>query len=265
MTPKLRVMTRPGLPAPPVALALAALFAAVACRPRQAAQAPMDMGAMDSTDQHATQAAHDAMSGPPPMSLDPHLVLTPARPGSAADSTRATALVAQMHAALDTYRDVHTAQADGFRQFLPGVKQPVYHFTNWRWALAEMFRFDPAKPTSLLYRQAADGRFVLVGAMYTAPARASLDELDRRIPLSLARWHEHVNWCAPPRGERERWRETRSGRPVFGPKSPIATAEACAAVGGRFLPRIFGWMVHVMAFASDDPSVIWGGEHHAHS
>jgi len=65
---------------------------------------------------------------------------------------------------------------------------------------------------------------------------------------------------------RRRWRETRDGKPVFGPRSPIATPEACAAVGGRFFPRIFGWMVHVMAFEDDDPAVIWGGGHdHPHS
>src|SRR2546422_7648705 len=79
------------------------------------------------------------------------------------DSARAAALVRTMRAALANYRDVRLAEADGFRQFLPGVKQPVYHFTNWRWAMGEMFRFDPAKPTSLLYRQHADGGFVLVG------------------------------------------------------------------------------------------------------
>jgi hypothetical protein len=31
-------------------------------------------------------------------------------------------------------------------------------------------------------------------------------------------------------------------------------------VGGRFVPLLFGWMVHVMAFSGDDPKVIWGGE-----
>ena len=77
----------------------------------------------------------------------------------------------------------------------------------------------------------------------------------------MTRWHEHVNWCLPPRGRLDRWGETRYGKPVFGPKSAIATADACAAVGGRFLPRLFGWMVHVMAFESDDPNVIWGGAH----
>jgi hypothetical protein len=81
-------------------------------------------------------------------------------------------------------RAVGAAAADGFRKFLPGVKQPIYHFTSWRWALLAR-RFDPARPTSLL----------------------------------------------PARGQRERWRETRDGKPLL----------------------------HVMAFESDDPKVIWGG------
>ena len=234
-----------------------------ACRARQDPHAAMDVGATDSMEQHATVAAQEAMSGPMP--ADPHMTLTPAWPGQAADSARAAALVAAMRAALGKYRDVRVAQADGFRQFLPGVQQPVYHFTNRVWALEEMLRFDPAKPTSLLYRKQADGTYALVGAMYAAPGRMSLQDLDARVPLSVARWHEHVNWCVPSVGGRARWRETRDGRPVFGPKSSIATAQECAAVSGRFLPHVFGWMVHVMAFAGDDPHVIWGGHEHAHS
>src|SRR5690242_5831777 len=236
-----------------------------ACQARQDAQTPMQMAGMDSSDeQRATIAAQDAMSGPTPEDL--HMTLTPQRPPSATDSTRAARVLVTMRAALSKYRDVAAAEADGFRQFLPGVRQATYHFTNRRWAIQEMLRFDPAKPTSLLYRQDSEGRFVLVGAMYAAPARLSFDDLDRRIPLSVVRWHEHVHWCVPPVGHRERWGETRGGQPVFGPKSPIATAEACDVVGGRFLPRIFGWMVHVMAFEGDDPAVIWGGYHaHHHS
>ena len=237
---------------------LALALASVACRAQQPAQ-PGEMGAMDSTDHNATVAVHEAMSGP--MRADPHLRMTAARPGSAADSARAAALVAQIREALGKYHDVRVATANGYRQFLPGVKQPVYHFTNWLNALEEGFRFDPAKPTSLLYRRKGEGSFELIGAMYADRARATEDELNERIPLSVAHWHEHVSWCVPPRGRRERWQETRDGRPVFGPKSPIADAAACAAVGGRFLPRIFGWMVHVQAFASDDPAVIWSSGH----
>jgi len=146
------------------------------------------------------------------------MTLTPLRPRSPADSTRAAQLVAQMRTALARYRDVRAAEADGFRRFLPGVKQPIYHFTSWRWALRATRRFDPTKPTSLLYREGPGGTLVLAGAMYTAPARTSLDALDQRIPLSVARWHEHVNWCLPPRGQRERWRETRDGKPPVRPQ-----------------------------------------------
>jgi hypothetical protein len=237
-------------------------IAALACRPggeRAQAQGADTLGVMDTTDRHATMAAEHQMAMP--MAADPHMKLTAARPLTAADSARGAALVAQMRTALARYRDVRVAQAEGFRQFLPGVVQPVYHFTNRLNAFAEMFRFDPARPTSLLYRKRPDGSFELVGVMYADRAGASEDELNARIPLALAHWHEHVNWCVPPVGARERWREVRDGHPVFGPKSPVATAEACTAVGGRFLPRIFGWMVHVNVFASDDPHIIWGAEH----
>jgi hypothetical protein len=89
--------------------------------------------------------------------------------------------------------------------------------------------------------------------MYTAPAFFAEAELDERVPLAMARWHQHVNLCVPGRRHRERWAETRDdGQPVFGPRSPIATEEACDEVGGRFVPRVFGWMVHVNAFEPDD-------------
>ena len=190
---------------------------------------------------------------------DLHLRLTPRRAATAADSARAAEVLATMRRELVKYADVSVAEADGFRQFLPGVPAPIAHFTNFRWALASRRALDPAQPTSLLYQRDSTGRFTLVGAMFTAPPSISDDELDRRLPLSIARWHEHVNWCLPPAGARERWRETKDGQPVFGPKSPIATREACDAVGGRFAPRLFGWMVHVMAFASGDP---WNTSHH---
>ena len=53
----------------------------------------------------------------------------------------------------------------------------------------------------------------------------------------------------------------RDGKPVFGPRSPIATREACDAVGGRFRPRVFGWMVHANVLEGDDPAVVWGMSH----
>jgi hypothetical protein len=224
---------------------------------------PMSGMPMDTTDARANAAADQAMSGP--MTADAHMRMTPMRPRSVADSARAALRVSELRAAILKYSDVRVAVADGYRIFLPNVPQPIYHFTNWRHALAAAFAFDPARPTSLLYRKKAGGGFELVGAMYTAPAQASLDELDRRVPLSVAHWHQHVAWCVPPRDAQRRWAETDGGVPRFGPKSKVATREACDAVGGVFLPRIFGWMVHADVFAGDDPMVIWGGEEHDHT
>jgi hypothetical protein len=149
--------------------------------------------------------------------------------------------------------------------FLPKVKeQKVFHFTSsWR-GVQEAFRFDPKKPTSLLYRKDSTGRLVLIGAMYTAPKRWSADKLDARVPLSVARWHRHVNWCMPKRGETERWLERIDGHPVFGPESPIATRSACDAVRGNFTESLFGWMLHANVMESADPAAIWGDEHAGH-
>lgn len=192
------------------------------------------------------------------MTEDLHMVMTPVYPPQPGDSARAAALVAEVRRSLSKYRDVKLAEADGYRVFAPGVRQAVYHYTNRANAMAARRGLDPDRPTSLLYRRTDVGGWELIGVMYTAPRTATLAELNERIPLSVARWHEHVNWCLPPGGRSSaRWRERQNGQPVFGPRAPIATAEACTAVGGRFVPHLFGWMVHVQAFEGDDPAQIW--------
>lgn len=228
----------------------------VACRP-----APGRTVAADSTDTAAAAAADGEMGAMGPMGSDPHMVMTPTWPLAPGDSARARALVDEVRKTLGKYRDVQVAVADGFKEFLPNVKhQRVYHFTNWRHALAARFGFDPASPTALLYEQDSAGGMHLVGVMYTEAPATPLEELNRRVPLSIAHWHEHVNWCLPPRGALGRWRDSTGGKPVFGPLGPIATRAGCDSVGGRFLPRVFGWMVHVNAFVGDDPKAIWAVE-----
>ena len=190
-----------------------------------------------------------------------HMETTPRRSPTTADSLRARAIVTALRSAIGKYRDVKVAEGDGFRMFAPQIRnQRVYHFTRNLWALENQFRFNASKPTSLLYTKDAQGKFVLVGAMYTAPKRDSPADLDQRIPTSVAQWHKHVNWCLPPRSETARWTETKDGRPVFGPLG-VATRNACDAAGGRFIEEVFGWMVHANVFASDDPAVIWGDDH----
>ena len=243
----------------------------VACSSRSPAQhdhhASSDSSAMTMPSMEA--AADQSMSAG--MDMNPHMRMTALRAPSAGDSARARALADTLRRALAKYRDVKVAEADGFRMFAPNVKnQRVYHFTRNRNAVKAAFRFDPAEPTSLLYTRDASGSFVLTGAMYTAPRRASEDDLNARVPLSIARWHEHVNICIPKRGAAERWKEMRNGQMLFGPAGVIATESECDAEGGRWLDHLFGWMVHANVFASDDLGQVWGDHHdgagnaHAH-
>jgi hypothetical protein len=195
-----------------------------------------------------SNSASSAMS-----SMRGHMHMTTIRPLLSGDRKRADAVVAAAKAALAPYADYHKALADGFHIFLPNVPQRIYHFTNSRNALEAAFRFDPMKPTSLLYKKTPDGNYQLVGAMYTDGLRATEDELNERIPLSVARWHQHVNFCRAPRGERA---EYFGQHPKFGMLGSIHTQDACDAAGGRFIRHVFGWMVHVYPFETD-PAKIW--------
>lgn len=207
-------------------------------------------------------AADEVMSGPMSEAARSHMRLSPARRGTAEDSARALDLARQLRASLAKYADTAVAVAEGYRMFMPKVKtQRIYHFTNYRHAFMEAFRFDPEKPTSILYERGPNGALKIVGAMYTAPKRVSVAKLDERIPLSIARWHQHVNWCIPKRGEEKRWLERFEGQPVFGPESPVDTRLECDKVGGRFFPTTFGWMIHANVFAGEDLQTIYGHSH----
>jgi hypothetical protein len=203
-----------------------------------------------------TSAVHEAMNGT--MAANPHMRMSPRRTATAADSARAETIVATARAALARYKDVRVAEREGYRMFAPNVKnQPVYHFTKMAAAVRERFKFDPAQPSSLLYKKTADGSLRLVGAMYTASKDASWDDLNARIPLGIASWHLHTNMCVPKFSQRARWLEVSNGKPVFGPASPIATPDACDTVNGRFMPVVFNWMVHANVFEAD----VWGDHH----
>src|SRR6266550_3272702 len=148
----------------------------------------------------AQEAIVGSMSGHQMHNATAHLRLTPKwaeRPG---DRERAATIVNALRAALERYRDYHAAERNGYEIFHPEIPQSIYHFTNYWEGFAETFRFTPDQATSLLYRKTV-GAYELVGAMYTAPANASEFDLDARVPLSVARWHAHINICLPPRGE----------------------------------------------------------------
>jgi hypothetical protein len=177
-----------------------------------------------------------------------HMRMTPPRPVTPKDLRRAEEIVAVLREVLEPYKDYRVAIADGYRIFMPNVRQREYHFNNYWNGFVEGFTFDPARPTSLLYKKTPNG-YELTGAMYTAPKTATLDQLHERVPLGVAQWHAHVNLCMPPRGG------ANAGGKRFGLSGSIATAEACRQAGGQFFPQVFGWMVHVYPFSA--PDKIW--------
>jgi hypothetical protein len=219
--------------------------------PAHDSMAGMDMSQHD-TDKNpdAAKAANDAMSDHDMDEMSAHMYMTALRPANPADEKRAAEIVAQLRPAIEKYKDYRVALADGFKIFGPNVPQPQYHFTNYAYAFEAAFEFNPAHPTSLLYKKTKDG-YELVGAMYTARKLATEDDLNARVPLSVARWHKHTNLCLPPKGtslQNANFKE-------FGLKGSIATQEACEQAGGRWFPQIFSWMVHVYPYESDSAKI----------
>jgi hypothetical protein len=205
-------------------------------------------------------AAHAMHSMEGHMDMGPHMKMTTLRPAQPGDSERAQKVVDQARKVANRYLDYHAALAGGYKIFLPNVPQKTYHFTNYGYAMAARFGFDPEKPASLLYEKHGDD-YQLIGVMYTAPKRFGEDQLDERIPLSVAQWHEHVNFCVPPKDRRK---EMFQPHPRFGLRGSITTQEACHAAGGTFYPVVLNWMVHVYPFEKDQAS-IWSvdGQHGA--
>ena len=226
--------------------------------PSQESQS-MDHGSMPGMDMddaktNEAHAVHDMTPG----HMDAHnlhMHMTAMHAQTVEDTQRANEIIAQLRTGIEKYKDYHAALNDGYKIFLPNLPQPEYHFTNYVNGFLEALSFDPARPTSLLYKKTPTG-YELVGAMYTMPKRATEEQLNARVPLSIAMWHLHTNLCMPPKDQR------RSGDwSKFGLKGSIATEEACDAAGGRFRPVIFGWMVHVYPY-EDSLDKIFAMHHH---
>jgi hypothetical protein len=218
----------------------------------------MDMGGMthhEMPEEGENAASMDRMMSSEHMEHDPmmaaHMGYTELRPKNDSDQHRADELVATLQTALAKYKDYHVAEADGYKPWHPEMKQPIVHFTKKWYGLKAVFTFNPAQPTSLLYKRVADGGYELVGAMYTAPKRASDEKLNERVPLSVARWHKHINLCFPKKGTDPSTVDWKK----FGMGS-ITTKEACDEAGGVFYPQLFGWMVHVYPWEKN-PQLVW--------
>jgi len=229
--------------------------------PEKANAAP-DMSAMsmpDLTGMNNDGSAHAmlSMSGRS-MDMGPHMKMTTLRDLKPGDQEKADQVVAAARQAAEKYTDYKVALADGYKIFLPNLPQKQYHFTNYRYAFEAAIQFNPDHPTSLLYEKTGDG-YKLIGVMYTAPKSSNWNDLDQRIPLSVAQWHAHINLCLPPADRRS---EAWGPHPKFGLAGSITTRTDCDAAGGKFMPQIFGWMVHVYPF-EQKPEDIWSVERQA--
>ena len=236
-----------------LALLLTFLFAVscAATHPARAAQEPMPAADAEEEHQHGHHEAEtvSSMAGSH-AHLGPHFRWTTLRPANQADQAAASDILRELRQELNKYRVFRATIDDGYEPFLPNVQQPHYHFTRKWNGLKAAFSFDPKQPTSLLYRKTPDG-YELEGAMFTAPKWASEGNLNERIPLSIAQWHAHVNICLPQKKDIQSadWKK-------FGPKGSILTEAECKQAGGRFVPQLFGWMVHVYPF-EETPEKIW--------
>jgi hypothetical protein len=209
---------------------------------------------MDDAKANEAHAVHDMTPG----HMDAHSLhmhMTAMRPSNPEDTARAKEIAVQLRSGIEKYKDYHVALNEGYKIFLPNIPQAEYHFTNYKNGFMEAFSFDPSRPTSLLYKKTADG-YELVGAMYTMPKRATEEQLNERVPLSVAMWHLHTNLCMPPWGQRGSADMTK-----FGLHGGITTEEACDAAGGHFHPVVFGWMVHVYPY-EDSLDKIFAMHHH---
>jgi hypothetical protein len=199
------------------------LFAAVGFRAQQPPAKPGHSHAEHDT--KVEEQAVTAMTGHAHHGA--HLKLTGRRPLTQEDQRRAEEILATLRQSLEKYKDYRVAISDGYQPFLANLPLPEHHFTNYRLGAQAAFLFDAAQPTSLLYRRTKDG-WELTGAMYTAARNATEDQLHERVPLSLARWHAHVNICLPQPGQGAQADWTK-----FGPQGSITTSASCEEAGGR--------------------------------
>jgi hypothetical protein len=223
------------------------------------------------------------------MKMSDHMTMTETRAAVPADTQRGEEIIKTMREKLAKYEDSNVAIADGYKPYMESVPQEVYHFANRSATAAEyMGDFDLAHPGSLLYEKKTFGGYKLVGAMYDAPASDTPEQLDKLIPLSLSHWHAHTNICLPrgvteddvmngrigntmrpeissrsnemqlgmsrssSAGAAQRMRLGYLADPRFGFTGTISNEAECEAVGGNFHKQIFGWMIHVYPFASED-------------
>jgi len=194
----------------------------------------------------------------PTMMMGNHMQMSVKGKTQPGDDERAQQIIIAARAVLARYADVNTALTDGYKPFHPtGRMGEEVHYTNYRYGRQANQHVNYDHPTSILYKRTQEG-MKAVGVMYTAPQDATAEQLNAVVPLSIASWHRHVDFCGGPKSLPIA--EQFGPHAQFGMQGSLHTEEACKQAGGLWLPVVFGWMVHVYPNAAE-PSEIWGGTH----
>ncbi len=173
----------------------------------------------------------------------PHVQMTSPRPANPGDQPRAAKIVATGRQALAKYADYHAALDDGYQIIAPDVKQDIYHFGRYADYVKSLHKFDPARPTALLYTKSGSS-IKRVGLVYSASGDSSEDQLDALYPLSVARWRAYVNVCVPGNPTNPDLSQMLID-PQYGLAGSIASAADCQAAGGTFMPNAVGWLLYI--------------------
>ncbi len=179
----------------------------------------------------------------------PHMRWTTMRSSNTDDRQRAELIVQTLRSVLEKYQDYRIALSEGYAPLHPNRKARHYHFANTHNRMRARRQFDAAAPSAILYKKVGEG-YELEGAMYTAPRGMTEEQLNDRVPLSVAQWHAHINLCFLPDGTR-----LRGNRKQFGFKGTIDTEATCQQAGGRFAPQVGGWMIHVYPFKATSAEI----------
>ena len=194
----------------------------------------------------------------PTMMMGNHMQMSVKGKAQPGDEERAQQIIVAARGVLVRYADVNTAVADGYKPFHPtGKMGEEVHYTNYRYGREAKQQVNYAHPTSILYKRTPEG-MIAVGVMYTASQDATSSQLNAIVPLSVASWHRHVDFCGGPKSLP--LAEQFGPHAQFGMQGSIHTEEACKQAGGLWLPVVFGWMIHVYPNATE-PGEIWGGNH----
>jgi hypothetical protein len=192
----------------------------------------------------------------PSMKMGSHMQMSLKADAQPGDEQRAEQIVAAAKRVIARYADVDTALHDGYKPFHPtGAMGEEVHYTNYRYARLEHEHADYEHPGSILYKRTPGG-MEAVGVMYSAAQNATREQLNAVVPLSVATWHRHVDFCGGPSSLPVN--EQFGPHAKFGFRGSIHTQEACEAAQGLWIPVVFGWMTHVYPNAKDS-SAVWAG------